>query len=545
MPFLGLGQIHWQVKWRDEKASHQDSLQAGNKADSLKQVLQRKGFLESEVKKVFQGDTLNFLVLEGPLYYWSFIDLSGIPDSFLKELGPIKNGYPAPYQWLDELLRISENRGFPFASAKLDSILVEGNALQGRAQFDLGPLIVWDSISLPASSKTSPKYLQLFSGMEIGEPFSQVQFEKAIQKILRSHYFSLNGSPEISFQNRSAIPFFPIQERRINVFDGVIGLLPNENEPGKLLVTGQVDLQLYHLGGKGRNIALQWQRLNVQSQSLELGYREAFIFQSKLDLGAHFSLLKQDSSFVNREFEVDFGYRISDSGYLRFFSNRKAGDLLQAEFVDRGSSLPNSLDYRWTQYGLKSEWDFRDDVIFPRKGALFRANFSVGNKKILENTGIPETAYQGVSKSSLQLQGGIEGEKHLYLNPIFGMWFRGSMGIIQNENLFLNEYFRLGGLKSLRGFNEKFFFARSYGYLSLEQRLFFSDNTYLMAFADMGVLENEFNSPKKDKPFSFGTGINLDTGGGLFSFVFALGKSNVQPLSFEYARVHFGYLARF
>ena len=545
VPFLGLGQGHFYVEWKNGKTVFSDSIKAKIAADSVHRTIQAQGFLESEIEKGISGDTLWYIIKEGPIYSWTWIDSNEIPESYQKQLDPPGSGYSEPYHWLDEVLRISENSGYPFASVQLDSIQVDGKSLQGKVRYESGPLIVWDSVSLPKSSKTSPIYLQLFSGLEIGEPFSQKQFENSIQKIRRSHYFTLNGSPEINFQNRTAIASFPIQERKVNVFDGVIGFLPNENEQGNLLVTGQVDLQLFHLGGKGRDIALQWQRLNIQSQSLELGYREAFIFRSKLDFGFQFSLLKQDTSFVNREFELDFGYQISDAGYLRFFTNRKSGDLLNSNLDQGTNNLPSALDYRWTQYGLKGEWDLRDEVVFPRRGTLIKANFSVGNKRILENTGIPVEAYAEISESSLQIQGGITGEKHVYMNPFWGMWVKGSAGILQNDNLFLNEYFRLGGLKTIRGFNEKFFFARSYGFLSFEQRLFFGENTYLMVFTDVGILNNPYNSPKKDKPFSFGTGINLDTGGGLFSFVFALGKSNIQPLSFEYARVHFGYLARF
>ncbi|WP_051287419.1 BamA/TamA family outer membrane protein [Algoriphagus mannitolivorans] len=548
-PILGLGQRIYRVEWTFEgqksELYFQDSLRAIHSTDSLLRVFQSIGYLESEVKRMISQDSIKYRIEEGALYYWTQIHHDQIPEPFWKNLEKPGAGYLDAYRWLEELVGVAENKGYPFASAKLDSIRIQKNELEGRVIFEAGPLIVWDSVSLPKSSKTNTSFLQFYSGLEIGQPFSQRQFEIASQKLRRSKYFTLSGVPELSFQNKSAKPFFPIKERRVNVFDGVIGFLPNENDAGKLLVTGQVDLQLYHLGGKGRDIALQWQRLNIQSQSLELAYREAFIFRSKLDFGTQFSLLKQDSSFVNREFELDFGYQISDSGYLRFFSNRKSGDLLSSNFGRSGANLPPAIDYRWTQYGLRGEWDYRNDVVFPRRGGMFQANFSVGNKRVLENTGIPVEAYEGVAESSLQIQGGFEGEKHVYINPVWGMWMKGAFGVLQNDNLFLNEYFRLGGLKTIRGFNEKFFFAKSFGYLSLEQRLFFGENTYLMAFADIGILENAYNSPKKDQPFSFGTGINLDTGGGLFSFVFALGKSNVQPLSFEYARVHFGYLARF
>jgi hypothetical protein len=331
----------------------------------------------------------------------------------------------------------------------------------------------------------------------------------------------------------------------VNVFDGVIGFLPNENESGKLLITGEVDLQLYHLGGKGRDFSVSWQRLNIQSQALEIRGKESFIFRSPVDLRAGFSLLKQDSSFVNRTFELDFGYRISDEGYINFFTRRQAGDLISTEDFDPDENLPSAIDYRWNQYGLGMDWNRLNSPVSTRRGSRVQGQFSLGNKRILQNTGLPEDLYQGIDDSSPQYQGWFSAEKHLYLKPTWGMWIRGVGGFVQNQNLFLNELYRLGGLKSIRGFNEKFFFAKSYGYLNFEQRLFFDENSFLVLFADLGLIENPFESEKIDRPVAFGTGINLDTDGGLFSFVFALGKSNSQPLSFSYSRIHFGYLARF
>lgn len=116
---------------------------------------------------------------------------------------------------------------------------------------------------------------------------------------------------------------------------------------------------------------------------------------------------------------------------------------------------------------------------------------------------------------------------------------------MRNENLFLNDFFRIGGLKSIRGFNENFFYARSFGYFNLEQRLFFERSSYLMVFVDGGILENPYFANPMDYPVSFGAGLNLETGSGIFRFIYGVGKSDLQPLEFSYSRIHFGYLARF
>jgi hypothetical protein len=66
-----------------------------------------------------------------------------------------------------------------------------------------------------------------------------------------------------------------------------------------------------------------------------------------------------------------------------------------------------------------------------------------------------------------------------------------------------------------------------------------------MVFADAGILENPYFATVIDRPVSFGAGLNLETGSGLFRFIYGVGKSNLQPLQFSYSRIHFGYLARF
>src|SRR5690606_13688593 len=118
--------------------------------------------------------------------------------------------------------------------------------------------------------------------------------------------------------------------------------------------------------------------------------------RSPLDVQVGFSLLKQDSTFVNRTFKLDFGYRFSDGGYLDLFTARQAGDLISVEGIDTGQTLPEAIDYRWNQYGIGVDWDKLDSPVAPRRGGRIQGRFSLGNKRILQNTGLPEEVYAGL-----------------------------------------------------------------------------------------------------------------------------------------------------
>lgn len=544
--------VYW-IKWTtDPPLQSADWTAFSNKPegteylDSLEQSLQNLGYLSLFLQEEsVSSDSLSVKIILGEKYTWEQISPGNVPEEFSKDIDPISAEYNSALRWMREVVSKAENKGFPFAQVKLDSIQRQGNLLSAVFRFDSGPLILWDSVKVAGDTRTQEQYLQNITGIQPGMPFSQKQLNEASQVLSRSPYFVQAQSPQVDFQLQKAQPTFTLRDRNTNILDGVIGLLPNENEPGKMLITGQIDLELYHLGGKGRDMALHWKRLNIATQSLEISAKESFIFNSPLDISLGFSLLKQDSTFLNRYLSLDFGYHMSQNSYLRFFTRRQSSNVLNTEAFDEVTELPDVADYRWNQYGIGWVWDRRDSPFFPRRGFLITSEFALGNKRILENTGFPPEVYENLDLNSPQYLGKLEVEKHVYFRPTWGMWLKGSGGFTQNQNLLLNDLFRLGGLKSIRGFNENYFFAKSYGYMNMEQRLFFGENSFLMVFADFGIVENPYFASSIDKPISFGAGINLDTGSGVFRFIYGVGKSNLQPLQFSYSRIHFGYVARF
>ena len=543
---------YW-VRWSSEDPQHYADWEAFTSRaagdtylDSIQNVFQNKGYLSLYLKeKVSVSDSLQVQIILGEKYFWESVAQGNVPEELYGDIDTLTREYASAFRWMQDVVREAENIGYPFARIKLDSMQRNGNALSAVFAYDAGPLILWDSLEVVGSAKTRGGYIQNITGISPGQPFSQKQLDEANQVLSRSPYFVLTRPAEVNFQIKKARPIFTLRDRNTNVLDGIIGLLPNANKPGKMLITGLLDLELYHLGGKGRDVTLHWQRLNVKTQSLDISAKESFLFNSPLDVRLGFNLLKQDSAFLNRYLSLDFGYHLSTKSYLRFFTGRQSSAVLNTEVFRDVDELPDIADFRWNQYGVGWIWDKLDSPYFPRRGFLLSGEFALGNKKILENTGFPRKVYAELELNSPQYLGKGEVEKHVFIKKNWGVWMKASGGFTQNQNLLLNDLFRLGGLKSIRGFNENFFFARSYGYMNMEQRLFFGENSFLMVFADFGILENPYFAPAPDKPISFGAGINLDTGTGVFRFIYGVGKSNLQPLQFSYSRIHFGYLARF
>lgn len=445
----------------------------------------------------------------------------------------------------EKILMNSENLGYPFAAIGLDSLRRVQNRFEGALDLDFGPFITFDTLQVTGDSKTKPQFLANFLQIRPGEAFSQKKVNEGIRQVRNLPYLRWSGEPEISFQNEEATVYLPVNDRRINSIDGIIGFLPNELQGGRMLITGQFDLALFNVAGRGRNYELHWQRFNEFSQSLHVSALEPLVLGSGIDIKASFSLLKEDTTFLTRDFRLNFGYRIGSNTYLSLFSRRQAGDLLDVSGLGELRRLPEVGDFRFNSYGAGFEQSWLDDRFFPRRGGLANLEFSIGNKNILVNTAIPDSLYEGLDLRSLQYYLTGSFEKHIYWNSRWGLFTRLSGGVMENPNLFVNDLFRLGGLRTIRGFNENFFFANNFIFLNVEPRYYFDTYSYFMIFADIGRLNNKVQSLPTDIPFAAGMGFTLETGSGIFNFIYALGGSNTQDFALNLSKIHFGYTGRF
>ncbi|MBD3628926.1 MAG: hypothetical protein HUJ21_12460 [Cyclobacterium sp.] len=531
-----------------------DSLAIQSFSANLIDSLQREGYLNMESKLLFISEKKVLLRLNsGKQYKWiqlkngnlePWVSESINAGAYIGKDSPFR--FQRVQQLMDKILETGQNKGFPFISVKLDSINIENGQVSAALVMDKGPLIRFDTLQITGNSKSQPLYLARKTGILPGEPFSQKKVNQ-VMDVLRNNvpYVSLAGSPELSFQNEQATIYLPVNDRRMNEIDGIIGLLPNEIEASKWLVTGQFDLQLYNVSGKGRDYLLNWQRLTQYSQNLRLEAREPYFLGSRLDISGAFSFLKEDTTFLNRDFTFKVGYQMAAHTYIDFFGKWQAGDLLSVSRYENATELPEVADFRYNNYGADLHYTNVDDLIVPKSGWRSNLIFGIGNKIIKENTGISADLYSGIEKNSLQYY--IQGKVDYFLKwkQYFSSRLSLRAGELNNSNLLRNDLFRLGGLQSIRGFNENFFYTNRYVYMNVEPRYYFGNYSYFLLFMDFGMLEDQVSRQARDWPFSFGGGLSLETAGGIFNFVYALGKAANQPLGFNYSRIHFGFTGRF
>jgi outer membrane protein assembly factor BamA len=380
-----------------------------------------------------------------------------------------------------------------------------------------------------------------------GQPFSQEKISNMDRLIRELPFISKSREPLIIFnRNKAKVTVF-IEDKKTNQLDGIIGFLPNSATNNKLLVTGEMNMNLKNLFGTGKNIQVEWRKFKQQSQALDLAYLQPKLLGSNMDLNLDMNLLKQDSTFINVNRKLTLVQNLSGRGKLSFFTGLKTSrQLLSSNIIDP-VQLPAFGNFDYYTYGLGYNWNNLNDIFYPHQGWTFSLQGIVGNKKIITSNTINEYIYKDLRIHSIQFSFNSSIEKYFKFSRNGVLLTRLKAGsLFNNNNIFLNDLYRIGGLKTLRGFNENNFFASRYGVATLEYRLYTDETSYLLLFYDQGYIYNQLDiQHREDLPLGFGAGLSFLTRAGVFNFVYSLGASSSQKLNFNLSKIHFGLVSRF
>jgi len=488
----------------------------------------------------------------GKRFKLASLSKGNLDESLLNKVGYTERFYTNKLFSYKEISRLmkriitwAENNGYPFASVQMDSIDINAESISGILHFDSGPQIVFDSIAITGMKDLKYKFLMSYLGIYKEKLYRQGLIEEIPQKIKTLEFMELIQQPDVFFIDGKAIIYLDVKKRKVNQVDGFIGFLPNETSDEKLLITGQVKIDLHNLLASGKRLYVEWQRLQVLSQLLDFRYYHPKLFRSPLDISGQFYLMKQDTTFINRNFLFSLSFVPGLRNNLAFSTDFRSSRLISTKMYEHENKLPPYADFNLNYYGLEYTYSTFDDIFSPSRGLSLNIRAFAGKKTIIKNAVLDDNLYQGIDLQTAQYK--LEADLDQYI----GIWknllvhFRLRGGYLEGSTLFLNDMFRLGGLKTLRGFTENFFFASEYALANIELRTVFANNTYFLIFYDQAYVSNDLEKFKVDYPLGLGAGFSLVTNAGIFNFVFALGKSQNQDFGLNYSKIHFGYMSQF
>lgn len=518
------------------KQMHYDSLELAHTKSAVIAEMRREGYWLASLDSSFiDQDTLKIFGFQGRRF--DDVKISIVDDdhaiSTLSRFPKLKaERISSPNQIepeIERLLAYLEMNGYPFATLAMDSSALVDERLMVRLKLDIGTKITYDSLVVRPSGLVKASFLSKYLGLGYGEDYDERDLAQVEDKIQYLPFLNLNQM-RTSFQLKQARVELDLTRRKVNYFDGILGLVPGSDGEG-VEITGELDLSINNLFQSGKKVEVNWTKLEPGSQQLFASYLHPILLGSPLDFYFALDQIRQDTIYANRSLQVAFDYRPS-----RSVSMRVSYESLLGNELDDGSGASGDFDIDY--YGLSLDWHRLDQLFNPRNGFQFRPSINVGRKSI-SNAGVPipeSTQYR--IRADLEFYKKVNARSVIYLAS--------QNGIIFNDYLYLNDLFRLGGLKTIRGFNELEFFASKYALINLEWRYYIDANSYLVAFYDQSILAYDMLSGSySDHPSGLGAGMQFNTEQGNFKILYGLGRRNGESYSFATSKIHFGYTAIF
>ncbi|MEO1655183.1 MAG: POTRA domain-containing protein, partial [Bacteroidota bacterium] len=366
----------------DYEPLHFDSTQAIYYLSQLIKQLQAEAYWEARVmEKEFLTDTLVARIQLGTAYRWQRLDPGNLKKSILSAINFKEKYYRNrlfSYQEIEtlkeEALIEAEKQGFPFAQINLAVKEVKDYKIEAELRYNSGVEMRFDTLIVEGNARVKKKYLHRLLNIRPGAIYNQTLVTQSARTLRTLPFLKLKKEPGVIFDSQRAYVKLPLDQKKSNQIDGILGILPNENN-GNTLITGEFNLELRNLFRSGKEALVRWQSLQPSSQSLRLAYTHPVLFGSRIDLSAGFFLIRQDSSFVNREIKARLFYNLLSGTKLSIGINSRSSTLGSENLFREFESLPEVSELRYFTYDIGFQRDNTDDFFFPRRGS--RVNFIV------------------------------------------------------------------------------------------------------------------------------------------------------------------------
>ncbi len=548
------------------KNHFKDSLQANAEAKDLFNKICSFGYLASSIDStvsdsaqtviyIYVGDKFEDIVLQNGNVDPSLLASAGVKSSVL-------NGKKIPIGDAEvvkaKIIQQCENTGYPFASIRLDSFIAFQNSYSAKIYLQKNELIVYDSIQILGKTKTKKMFLRNYLGIKVGKPYNESNVRKIQQRINELQFAESIQPRTVAFQNGKAKVNLYLKDKKSSQFDFLLGLLPGSSGQ-KLLITGEARIHLFSLFGVGEEFYLQWKKLQPKTQELDVRLVYPYLIGLPLGINAQFKLYKRDTSYVDIDGDYGVQYQFVGSNYLKASLRQKISIITNVDtaYIRQTRSLPKNLDISTNEFALEYFLQKLNYRFNPVDGYVLKVSGSAGVKKIKRNNNIvglyDEVAqksfdylYDNARLKTFQFSIALAFDKYWKLASRHTIKTSFEGKYFYSRNIYDNEKYRLGGVNTLRGFDDQSIFTPYYAMANVEYRFLLSKNSYFSTFFNAAVVEDaRVGKGPVDFPFGFGAGAAIETKVGIFGITYAMGKQLDNKLTIKSAKIHIGYVNYF
>jgi hypothetical protein len=443
-----------------------------------------------------------------------------------------------PYSEIESFLNTTlqklEQNGFALAKLKLINIQKKNNSLFAELQFESGQQRQLNAIVVKFNERNKKNsfpegHLKQINRKYHNSTFNQDVVRKIHDDFDKFRFVNQIKNPEILFTQDTTKVYVYLEKRKSNTFDGYVGFA--NNEKSKLVFNGYLDLALENTLKVGEQFSLYWKSDGNNQKTFKASIDLPYIFKSPIGLKAQIYIFKQDSIYQNTKTSIDLGYFVDYNTRIYLgYQSTESSDIQNTN----SSSISDYKNSFFTANLEYSKFDFVNST-FPKKTTL-SITMGLGKRTTAD---LVETA--GTSKQTYIT---INAMHNFYLNPKNCFNINYQNYFLKSDTYIINELYRFGGIKSIRGFAENSLQANFMTALITEYRFIVSPDLYLHSILDYGYYKDT-TSNNNGTLLGFGLGMGLRTKNGLLKLAFTNGSNEGQKIKFLNTIVTISYNIEF
>tara|TARA_R100000935_G_scaffold26034_1_gene45935 strand:- start:51 stop:1745 length:1695 start_codon:yes stop_codon:yes gene_type:complete len=513
-----------------------DYLSLKSEADSLVHKLYRLGFINAQQKSLEKKNDTSYVAhyFFGPKY--KQVKVFYADSSFSKkQLRQISEEVEDDYfilnfetteRSLQKLNNLQTETGNTFARLKLTNIETKANTVIAKLGTQGKSFRTLDSIVVKGYDKFPRSFLKYYAGVRTGKTFNRKKLVQQNSVIDNLGFANTAKAPEVLFRKESTTAYFYIEKQNNNLFDGILGFATDE-ETQRLQLNGYLNLELNNNLNFGEQLLINYKADGNEQVNFRARAKMPYLLKSPFGISLELNIFKRDSTFVTTQQEAQLSYQVNPIssvyvGYKGYESSNLLDEALAGEAVEDYNST------FLTTGGL---------IVIPQNSRLFP-------KKTELQLGAEFGKRESKGKQEDQTRLSALANHIFDLGNNNAVYLQNSTSVLFSETYFTNELFRFGGINSIRGFNENSIDASLFSVLNTEYRYVLNPGLYIHSIIDLGYFENN-PMELKQKLYSFGFGLGLQTKGGVLRFNIANGTSENQSFRFSNTKIHLSLSSQF
>lgn len=378
----------------------------------------------------------------------------------------------------NQLLKQIDRKGNSFSEITYVNPLLKNDTLFLEMKISNSSSRKIDKVITRGYEDFPKKFITKYFLIDKNTVFSKKKLNQVSALSNKLDFIKEKKAPEVLFKKDSTHLYLFLDKIGTSSFDGLVNFSSKENGKG-LLLNGNLDLKLNNTFNTGEKFEIIWNKVSDEKTDFKINSYVPYILNSKFSTTLEFYLYREDSTFINTNFELKTDYSINQKSHASIlYSSEKSNYLLNISNNDLASY---SNYFIGLGYELKKS---STSNLYKYKNGL-NLNLTIGKRKT-------DTESINQLKFHFSAFANVEINNRGYLN------IKNESGLLTSKNYLLNELFRIGGANSIRGYNEQSIFTNGYSYSNIEFRYSLDTSSYLYSITDLGIYkENTTNKIKK------------------------------------------------